>query len=123
MNRWGIPKWLEREVRERDTTCVYCRMPMQETRTANGRRCAVATWEHIVNDVRIVTKENIARCCAACNASKGARELSAWLESTYCKRRGINRDTVAEVVRNALCTLRTARHSRAGSLPCGVRAD
>jgi hypothetical protein len=26
MNRWRIPEWLEREVRQRDTDCVYCRV-------------------------------------------------------------------------------------------------
>jgi hypothetical protein len=28
--------------------------------------------------------------------------LSAWIESTYCKRRGIGRDTVAGIVKQAL---------------------
>ncbi len=23
-NNWNIPAWLEKEVRERDTVCVYC---------------------------------------------------------------------------------------------------
>lgn len=23
-NRWNIPDWLEKEVRERDKVCVYC---------------------------------------------------------------------------------------------------
>jgi len=55
-----------------------------------------------VNDVRIVSRDNIARCCVSCNASKGAKKLSDWLESKYCKKRGITKDTVAEVVRRAL---------------------
>jgi hypothetical protein len=59
----------------------------------------MATWEHIVNDARIVNRENIARCCSACNSSKGIKKLSDWLESAYCGRRGITRDTVAEVVK------------------------
>ena len=37
--------------------------------------------EHIVNDARIITRENIARCCFGCNASKGNRGLVAWLQS------------------------------------------
>jgi len=24
MNPWGIPDWLEKEVKERDKTCIYC---------------------------------------------------------------------------------------------------
>ena len=102
MNRWGIPEWLEREVRQRDRACVYCRVPMVESPTADGSRKSVATWEHIINDARIVTPQNIARCCASCNSSKGTNALAVWIESSYCKRRGIRPDTVAEVVKQAL---------------------
>ena len=70
----------------------------------------MATWEHIINDESIVTWENIARCCAACNSSKGTKKLSDWIQSPYCKKRGINKDTVAEVVKEAL-----KRQIRAGT--------
>jgi hypothetical protein len=99
MNRWNIPDWLEREVKDRDTHCVYCR---GEFGSANHGRRSIATWEHIVNDARIVTRENIARCCAACNSSKGTKRLSDWLESDYCRERSITRETVAEIVKRAL---------------------
>ena len=102
MNEWGIPAWLEREVKQRDKQCVYCGTPMLESPPANGSRKSVATWEHIINDSSIVTRENIARCYASCNSSKGTKKLSLWIESSYCKRRGIGRDTVAEVVKQAL---------------------
>jgi len=102
MNKWGIPAWLEREVRQRDKGCVYCRVPMLESPSADRSRKTVATWEHIINDERIVTQENIARCCASCNSSKGRKKLSVWIESSYCKTRGIGRDTVADVVKQAL---------------------
>lgn len=62
----------------------------------------MATWEHIINDARIISRENIARCCVSCNSSKGTKKLSDWLESDYCKKRGINGETVAEVVKQAL---------------------
>jgi len=62
----------------------------------------VATWEHIINDARIVTRENIALCCAACNASKGTKLLREWLTSSYCKRRGITAHTIARVAVAAL---------------------
>ena len=75
---------------------------MIEQMLPRGPRRAVATWEHIINDESIVTRENIARCCAACNSSKGTKKLSDWIQSTYCKKRGINKDTVAEVVKEAL---------------------
>lgn len=102
MNRWGIPDWLEEEVKARDRACVYCGTQMTEQMPQRGPRSAVATWEHIINDANIITRENIARCCAACNSSKGNRELSEWLLSSYCKKRGISRITVAEVVKRAL---------------------
>jgi 5-methylcytosine-specific restriction endonuclease McrA len=102
MNSWGIPEWLEEEVRARDRACVYCRSKMIERVPRGGSRKLAATWEHIVNDARIVTRENIARCCSACNSSKGTKKLSEWMESDYCRRRGINKNTVADVVKAAL---------------------
>lgn len=75
---------------------------MIEQIPASGHRKAVATWEHIINDASIVTRDNIARCCFACNSSKGTKRLSDWMNSDYCKKRGINIDTVAEVVKQAL---------------------
>jgi hypothetical protein len=102
MNAWGIPDWLEREVMDRDKLCVYCGVQMTAKMTPGGPRSAVATWEHTLNDARIVSRENIVRCCVACNSSKGAKTLSDWLQSRYCMKRGINKDTVSEVVREAL---------------------
>lgn len=95
MNRWNIPAWMEREIIARDTSCIYCGVEF----VADGKtRKAKPSWEHIVNDARIITRENIARCCIACNASKGAKLLSEWLNSNYSKIRAINIDTVAPVV-------------------------
>ena len=102
MNRWRIPDWLEREVRERDRECIYCRVTLLDAPGPDRSRKAVATWEHIVNDASIVTRENIARCCAPCNSSKGTKTLSVWLASSYCRRRGIGLDTVADVIKKAL---------------------
>lgn len=70
----------------------------------SDRRGCKPSWEHIVNDERIISRENIARCCISCNASKGAKDLALWLGSNYCARRGINPDAVAEVVKQALLT-------------------
>lgn len=60
MNNWNIPAWLEKEVKERDQTCVYCGVRMIEQMPARGFRKTGATWEHIINDASIVTRENIA---------------------------------------------------------------
>jgi len=102
MNRWNIPQWLEMEVKARDMVCVYCGKHMADRSSPERGRKDVATWEHIINDARIVTRENIARCCAACNASKGTKGLTVWLQSKYCSQHGINAATVAQVVRDAV---------------------
>lgn len=98
-NRWNIPAWLETEVRARDKACVYCRTTF--THPSPSRRSQLS-WEHIVNDLKIVTRENIVLCCIGCNASKGQKPLAVWMESDYCKRYGITRNSVAPVVRQAL---------------------
>jgi hypothetical protein len=104
MNRWKIPDCLELEVRARDVRCIYCGVEMMGRPNADGRRARVATWEHIINDARIITRENIALCCSACNASKGTKRLGEWLKSTYCKNRGITKNTIARVAVAALET-------------------
>lgn len=98
-NRWNIPAWQEREVAERDTACVYCGVGFSDP---NAPRPSRLSWEHIVNDVQIVTRANIAWCCIGCNASKGAKDLEVWLSSRYCLQRGISPATVAPVVRQAI---------------------
>jgi len=102
MNRWNIPAWLEREVVERDLSCVYCGTSFAQ---ASGARRDCPSWEHIVNDARIVTRENIALCCIGCNASKGTKALAVWLQSRYCIARGITGCSVAPVVQAALFPL------------------
>jgi hypothetical protein len=101
MNRWNIPDWLEREVVERDRNYVYCGVSFASS-SAPSRRRARPSWEHIVNGARLVTRQNIALCCIGCNASKGAKDLTAWLEFKYCRSRGITELTVASVVQATL---------------------
>jgi hypothetical protein len=99
MNRWNIPPQLEAEVLARDTCCVYCGVDFQLPALACGAR---PSWEHIINDARILTDRNIVRCCISCNASKGAKDIRVWLESSYCERKGITRNSVAQVVKDFL---------------------
>ncbi|NWF37193.1 HNH endonuclease [Mariprofundus sp. KV] len=98
-NNWNIPAWLEKEVRERDTVCVYCNGEF--TPTSVSKKSA-ASWEHIINDSKIITRENIALCCCGCNASKGQKQLSVWLQSKYCKDHGISSDSVALIIKQAI---------------------
>ena len=102
MNAWGIPAWLEREVRNRDKACVYCGVRMANGRKPRGCRRSAATWEHIINDASVITRDNIALCCVACNSSKGAMTLADWMQSTYCAKHRINKRNVAAVIRRAL---------------------
>jgi transcription initiation factor TFIIIB Brf1 subunit/transcription initiation factor TFIIB len=97
MNRWNIPEELEKEIIERDKVCVYCGCEFSDK-----SKKTTATWEHITNDMRIITRENISRCCSSCNASKGSKLLSDWLDSKYCKTKGITSSSVAQVVKDAL---------------------
>jgi ribosomal protein S27AE len=60
MNRWDITAWLEQAVTRRDKFCVYCGVTFGSSNDCAGNR---PSWEHIVNDARIVTKENISLCC------------------------------------------------------------
>jgi hypothetical protein len=100
MNKWNIPSWLEAEIRKRDTRCVYSGCAFSSSEKKRN-----PTWEHIINDAKIITRENIARCCFSCNASKGAKELLLWLDSEYCKKHDINKNTVAPVIRKAINAL------------------
>ena len=80
--RWKIPRDLAEKVIARDTRCVYCG---QEFQFFMGKRRNVPSWEHIEDDMTVITLSNISLRCVGCNASKGLRSLAAWLESPYCK--------------------------------------
>ena len=120
---WNIPDWLEKEVRARDKTCIYCGIEMLARVPRGSPRKAAATWEHINNDARIVTRENIALCCCACNASKGQRGLVDWLQSAYCLQRGITEDTVAHIVKTALAMARNAPNQSVERMAAGLVLD
>ena len=97
-NSWGIPKDIEILVLARDQCCVYCGCAFGTERSKKR------SWEHIINDINIRTLDNIALCCIGCNASKGNKELRAWLDSNNAKKRGISDDTLANVIKDALST-------------------
>lgn len=99
MNKWNIPDWFEKEIIERDKCCIYCGVKFSQR---NTHRKYKASWEHIINDASIITHENIALCCIGCNASKGSKELSEWLQTDYCKKRGIIKDTIADIAKKSL---------------------
>lgn len=98
-NNWNIPDWLEKEVRDRDIICVYCGCEFTSVKESKKN---AASWEHIINDAKIINRENIALCCCGCNASKWQKKLSDWLDSKYCKERGITPNSVAQVIKQAI---------------------
>ena len=98
-NNWNIPKWLEMEIRARDKACVYCGVEFTPTKISKK---TAASWEHIINNAKIITRENIALCCCGCNSSKGAKKLSDWLQSKYRIEREINQDTVSPIIMDAI---------------------
>lgn len=98
-NNWNIPPALEVEIRNRDKVCVYCRNEFQHHKDSVR---ASMSWEHIINDASIVTRENICLCCRGCNASKGQKRLSDWLQTKYCKDRGITPESVSPVIKQAI---------------------
>ncbi len=97
MNKWNIPTDIENYVKERDKKCIYCGVVFDKK-----IKKMMATWEHIINDAKIITKENIALCCCSCNASKGAKDLQIWLYSDYCKRKNITVKNIASVARHRI---------------------
>lgn len=97
-NKWGIPIEVENYVINRDKNCIYCGI---EFKLDNTIRKHKPSWEHIVNDIRLNSINNIALCCVSCNASKGAKDLKDWLNSSYCLRKNISLKTVSEVVKSA----------------------
>lgn len=102
MNRWNIPPDMEKEIIMRDQNCVYCGIKMIDKVLGEESKKNAATWEHIINDETIITEENVARCCASCNSSKGTKKLGDWINSEFCKNKKININTVAPVIKKAL---------------------
>ena len=103
MNKWGIPDWLEKKVRDRDKFCVYCHIKLQEHLHIRGTPKDKATFEHLTNE-DLPLEDNIVMCCGSCNSSRGARKLLDWFELPHCKNRSkpINEETVDEIVREFL---------------------
>lgn len=103
LSQWRIigtfPDCLEKEIRERDKACVYCGVEFTPARVS--KRTA-ASWEHIINDAKIITRENIALCCCGCNSSKGKKQLSVWLQSKYCKDHDITPEAAAPLIKHAI---------------------
>lgn len=82
--RWKIPLETALIVIERDTHCIYCKCDFD-----SSIRSKKASWEHIINDIRLNSPDNIALCCVGCNASKGSKTLEEWVSSEKAAARGV----------------------------------
>jgi len=98
-NRWNISKAVEDFVEERDKNCAYCDSKFTDPKVSKK---GMKTWEHVINDLNLTDKDNIVLSCMSCNSSKGAKHILDWLNSDYCKTNGINKNTVASVVKEVI---------------------
>ncbi len=92
-NNYGILEKEEKEIRERDKTCVYCHKVMKEW-ALKGSRIDMVTIEHISNYGPFNEKSNVAICCQRCNSSRKNKALLDWFKTPYCIGRNINEETV-----------------------------
>lgn len=83
--RWKIPVQTAEIVIKRDKKCIYCQCEFDDTVRAKKK-----SWEHIINDIRLNTPDNIALCCVGCNTSKGTKILEEWLASEKAIQRGVS---------------------------------
>lgn len=105
-NKFNIPTEILDGIRERDKNCAYCR----KTMVYPYRRSACsdsATIEHLNHDGPFywetgLRAEDIVICCGSCNSSRGIKVLTDWFATNYCIERGIDKNTVAESVREYL---------------------
>jgi hypothetical protein len=98
---WKISRALAAQVIARDMACIYCRLVFSAPFTS---RATCPSWEHIVNDVHLITLDNVALCCGSCNSSKGKKSLREWLQSGYCVRLRITEQSIAAVAKAALAS-------------------
>jgi hypothetical protein len=96
MNRYGIPKEIENEIRVRDVRCVYCRKVMVPTSSAI--RADWATIEHLNHLPPFTyqphqTADDFAIACGGCNSRRRDKPLEVFVAE-----QGIA-DTAAPVIK------------------------
>lgn len=105
-NKYGIPDWLERKVRNRDKYCVYCHKKLVYP-FISKKQGDCATIEHLNENEPFYWEdglqiEDIVICCGQCNSSRGPKKLSNWFKTKYCITKNINENTVANPVKKYL---------------------
>ena len=103
-NKYGLPDDKLKQIRLRDTDCVYCHKKMIKPSDL-GWRGDWATIEHLNFLPPWNSAETVAICCGSCNSSRGDKPLPRWFDSSYCRERKINAETVSEPVKEYLKSL------------------
>jgi hypothetical protein len=104
-NTYGISKNVEKKIRARDKTCVYCHTSIKYRPLQ--RDASEATIEHFNNRGPFSKQYNLAICCRGRNSSKGTKTLLAWFKTPYCEKRDIREETVARPVKRFIrCIVR-----------------
>ena len=98
-NKYGIPEDALKNIRARDSKCVYCQKDMIESIQGSWRG-DWATIEHLNNIGPLNDPNTVAICCGSCNSSRRNKKLLDWFKTQYCKEKDISAMTVAEPVRN-----------------------
>jgi len=105
-NKYGIPDEIEQKIKKRDKRCAYCHKIMIYP-FVSKKQGDCATIEHLNFNGPFYWKdglkvEDIVMCCGQCNSSRGIKKLTDWFESAYCKEKKINKETVANIVKEYL---------------------
>lgn len=100
-NKYGLSEDKLKDIRARDTDCVYCHKKMIEPNPI-GWRGDWATIEHLNFLPPWNNAETVAICCGSCNSSRGAKNITDWFKTGYCREKNINAETVAEPVKKYL---------------------
>ena len=97
-NGYKIPIPLLNKIKARDRSCVYCHKKLKELPHAIGTPSDKATVEHMdAASVKNPKEWNVTMCCGSCNSSRGKRRIIHWFNSDYCKKKSINKSTLANV--------------------------
>ncbi|OHB02745.1 MAG: hypothetical protein A3F53_02510 [Candidatus Zambryskibacteria bacterium RIFCSPHIGHO2_12_FULL_48_10] len=107
-NKYGLPEEAVKEIRARDTACVYCHRAMKDHSGVKGTPGDKATIEHLNYLPPWNDPATVAICCGSCNSSRSDKELLDWFKTPYCLERNINEETVADPVKRYLLLLKTS---------------
>jgi hypothetical protein len=107
-NWFGIPENELLRIRNRDKKCVYCQKNMIYPYNIKNHQDS-ATIEHLSPYPPFYWKDgmkikNITICCGSCNSSRWTKNLKDRFKTDYCKKYNINKNTVAEPVKEYLKT-------------------